>query len=329
MFDVYLNIKILFINKSYIMKRTSLLWLLTASISLNLCLGCKSETKELATFEAPENNLKLTNYPQTILPKDTTQLWVGEGSMDRDTVFIAADGGPINHLGYMSNGKTQWTYVPGFKNYIFANVHQASTYNPEIFNWKNEFTLKDGIREVDNSSEILYRTIKYFKDRKKYVIVVGNSYSAFVIPHYLATRPSLADTYLITGGRLTADSLQTYFQLKGFNSGFEEDGKTLIIPDTLAEPNPYRSEKYYQIRQAKEMLKAGLSIHDFTEELVDVDLSNFHFFYGLKDENVGVPTQKELDFLSSKKAKIYAIDTDHYNIWKRVIDFLRAGTLKL
>lgn len=308
---------------------TSSLFAITASLFFVFVFGCNNDTQDLAISDTTSNFDESTNYKPTILPVDTTKLWVGEGPMTRDTVLIAADGGPKNQLDYASNGKTQWTYLPGFKNYIFANVHQSSTFNPDIFDWNYEFTLEDGKREVDNSSEMLYRTIKYFKDRNKYVIVIGHSYSAFVIPHYLATRPSLADTYLVTGGRLIADSLQTFYQLKGFNSGFAEDGKTLEIPDTLAERNPFRSNRYYKIRQAKEMLKGGLSIHDFTRELQDVDLTNLHFFYGLKDQNVGLPYDKELEFLKSKGAKVYGVDTDHYNVWKRVIDSLRASTLKL
>lgn len=288
--------------------------------------SCNTTKKDISENLKGQTNY---NYSPTVFLKDTTTLWIGEGSIESDTVLIAADGGPKNQLDYAYNGKTQWTYLPGFKNYYFANVHQSSTYNQDIFNWKNDFTLEDGIREVDNSSEMLYRTIKYFKDRNKYVIVVGHSYSAFVIPHYLATRPSLADTYLITGGRLIADSLQTFYQLKGFNSGFEEDGKTLRIPDTMAKRNPNRSDRYYKIRQAKEMLKGGLSIHDFTKGLDTVDLTNLFFFYGLKDQNVGVPYDKELKFLQEKGAKVYGVDTDHYNIWKRVIDSARARTIKL
>ncbi|MEL6811367.1 MAG: hypothetical protein AAFP76_08545 [Bacteroidota bacterium] len=310
------------------MKRISALLLFGMFSILLITMGaCESHTKEIATLYPEDPEIENHNYSPTTFPQDTTQLWIGEGAMDRDTVFIAADGGPKNQLDYDFNGKTQWTYVPGFKNYIFVNVHQSSTYNPEIFNWTKEFTLEDGIREVDNSSEMLYRAIKYFKDRNKYVIVVGHSYGAFVIPHYLATRPSLADTYLVTGGRLIADSLQTFYQLKGFNSGFEEDGKTLRVPDTLAERNPYRSERYYQIRQAKEMLKGGLSIRNFVEELDTVDLRNFHFFYGLKDQNVGVPYPAEIEFLKAKGAKVFGVDSNHYNIYREVINMLEDGTI--
>jgi len=139
----------------------------------------------------------------------------------------------------------------------------------------------------------------------------------------------LADTYLITGGRLNADSLQTIYQINGYNSSFEKDGKTLILPDTTLPRKEYRTERYFKIRQVKEMLKAGIGNFTFTEELVDKDISNVIFFYGKQDENVGALSNEEINFLEIKDAKVYGVDTDHYNIWKRAIDSLRTGTIKL
>jgi len=269
-----------------------------------------------------------TKYKPTILPKDTTKLWVRDSSIEKDTVLIVGEGGPKHSLDFASNGRVYWEYLNNFNNYQTVVIHQSSTYNTSIFNAQN-FTLKDGYKEAGISSEILYRAIKYFKDRNKYVIVTGHSYSAFIIPHYIATRPSLADTYLITGGRLNADSIQTAYQIKGYNSGFKEDGETLIVPDTTLPRKKYRTERFFKIRQVKEMLKAGIGNYKFTDELKDKDISNLIFFYGKKDENVGALSQLEIDFLVSKKAKVFGVDTDHYNIWKRAIDSLREGTVKL
>ncbi|NER18737.1 alpha/beta hydrolase [Spongiivirga citrea] len=292
-----------------------------------LILSCRNET-------APLNQQKETapvpdsNYAPTIFTKDTTKLWMAEGNIENDTVLIMGDGGPTNQLGYDYNGKTSWSYLNNFKNYYFVSLHQSTTYNPEIFNWKISFDLDDGIKEIDNSSEMMYQTIKYFKDRGKYVVVVGHSYSAFIIPHYLATRPSLADKYFMLNGRLNADSLQTFYQLKGFNSKFTSDGKTLIEPDTTRGKNPFRTKRYFKIRKASEMLKAGLGIRKFTEELIDKDISNLVVCYGTKDQNVGALDNEEIEFLKSKNAKIIAIDAGHYGVTRPIIDSLQAGTLK-
>ena len=164
-------------------------------------------------------------YQATIFPKDTSRLWIGDGNINLDTVLIVGEGGPKRYLDFESNGRVYWEYLSNQDHYYLAVVHQSSTYNSTIFS-ATDFTLEDALNEVDNTSEILFIAIKYFKDRGKYVVVIGHSYSAFVIPHYLSTRPSLADKYLITGGRFDANLEQTAYQLKGLNSGFEEDGTT-------------------------------------------------------------------------------------------------------
>jgi len=281
---------------------------------------------------SPENTVPQpivdTNYTPTVMPQDTTKLWLSEGNIENDTVLIMGDGGPQNQLNFEYSGKVDWSYLNTFKNYYFVSLHQSSTYNPDIFNWKESFTLEDGIKEIDNSSEMMYRAIKYFKDRNKYVVVAGHSYSAFIIPHYLATHPSLADRYFMIAGRLDADSLQTFYQLKGFNSKFEEDGKTLVEPDTTRGKNPYRTERYFKIRKASEMLKSGLGIRKFTEELADKNLENLVVCYGKKDRNVGALSDSEIEFLLSKNAKVYGFDTGHHGITRHIIDSLDLGRMK-
>jgi hypothetical protein len=296
--------------------------ILTISILLSLVASCSIDKKEIKPTK--EN----ANYAPTILPKDTTKLWMSEGSIKSDTILILGDGGPKNQLDYEFNGKISMRYLPNFKNYFVVNLHQSSTYNKEIFNWKEGFTLEMAKKEVENSSEMLYRTIKYFKDRNKYVVVIGHSYSAFIIPNYLATKPSLADTYITTGGRVKADSLQTVYQLKNINTMFQEDGTKIMIPDENRPPNPYLTKRYYQVRQAKNLLKAAIGQIDYTKELKDKKLSNWYFIYGNKDRNVGVPKTEELEFLKSKKVKVFEIDSDHYNIYRGFVDYVKDGTIK-
>ena len=292
-----------------------------------LVTSCNNVQKPQLNIEETTSTKK--TYEPTVFPQDTTRLWLGEGSIASDTVLILGDGGPKNQLDYEFDGKIGMSYLPSFKNYYVVNLHQASTYNKEIFNWKNEFTLEMATEEVDNSSEMMFRAINYFKDRNKYIVVVGHSYSAFIIPNYIATRPSLANKYIITGGRLKADSLQTVYQLKNINTMFKEDGKSIIIPDENRPPNPNRTRRYFKLRQAKNYLKAAIGQIDYTKALENKDISNWVFVYGSKDRNVGVPTKYELDFLKSKKAQIFGVDSDHYSLWKHVIDSVKAKRIKL
>lgn len=296
---------------------------LFATFLLFICTACQvTENKtELVPFERG-------TYSKTVFPQDTTALWIGDGDLSKDTVLIVGEGGPKNGLDFASNGRVYWEYLPNQSDYYLAVVHQASSYNQSIFDGKN-FSLEDAQYEVDNTSEMLYRAIKYFKDRNKYVVVFGHSYSAFVIPHFLSTRPSIADKYFITGGRLDADSTQTAYQLAGINTGFEEDGKTLIRPDENAKPNSNRRGRYFMVRQNKEKLKYAIGKTRYTTALQDKDLSNLVFYYGQKDENVGALSASEVQFLITKNAKVFGVETDHYNIWKRVIDAFREGTMDL
>ncbi|MFK7811112.1 MAG: hypothetical protein AB8B59_01380 [Maribacter sp.] len=298
-------------------------------ISLILLIAISCNTKEQTIEKKPKPLYTKGNYDPTILPNDTTNLWMSEGAIESDTVLILGDGGPKNQLDYEFDGKIGMSYLPNFKSYYIVNLHQASTYNKEIFNWQNEFTLEMAKKEVDNSSEIMSRAINYFKDRDKYIIVVGHSYSAFIIPNYISTRSSFADKYIITGGRLRADSLQTVYQLKNINTIFQEDGLAINKPDENRSQNPNRTRRYFKLRQAKNYLKAAIGQIDYTKTLENKDISNWTFIYGKKDRNVGVPTKYELDFLKSKKVQILGVDSDHYNIWKHVIDSVKAKTIKL
>ncbi|RZN81417.1 MAG: hypothetical protein EVB11_10255 [Winogradskyella sp.] len=294
-------------------------------IILSVIISCGKKNPKNSTNS---ETVLYRDYIPTSLPKDTTKLWIEDSNIEKDTVLIVGEGGPKGSLDFQSNGRIYWEYLNNYNNYKTLVIHQSSTYNPTIFNAK-KFTLADGYKEADISAEILYRAIKYYKNRNKYVIVAGHSYSAFIIPYYIASRPSLADKYLITGGRLNADSIQTYYQLKGYNSGFKDDGKTLIIPDTTLPRKQYRTERYFKIRNVKEMLKAGIGNYKFTDKLKDKDLSNIIFFYGKYDENVGALSKLEIDFLESKNVKVFGVETNHYRIWQRVIDSARAGKIKL
>lgn len=296
---------------------------LVITLLLLICTAC--QVTENKTEVAP---VERGSYSRTVFPQDTTELWIGDGDLSKDTVLIVGEGGPKNNLDFASNGRVYWEYLPNQSDYYIAVVHQSSSYNSSIFD-SEDFTMEDAYHEVDNTSEMLHRAIKYFKDRNKYVVVFGHSYSAFVIPHFLSTRPSIADKYFITGGRLDADSTQTAYQLKGINTDFEEDGRTLILPDENAKPNSNRRGRYWRIRQNKEKLKYAIGKTRYTTALQDKDLSNLVFYYGQKDENVGALSETEVQFLITKNAQVFGVETNHYNIWKRVIDAFRDGTMDL
>ncbi|MEO1436608.1 MAG: hypothetical protein AAFV80_13805 [Bacteroidota bacterium] len=267
-------------------------------------------------------------YAPTRLPADTTLLFIGDGNLDLDTVFVIGEGGPKSRLSFESSGRVYWEYLQRQSNFYFAVIHQSSTLNQKIFTAPN-FGEKEALHEAQIAAEILHRTIQYFKTRGKYVVVTGHSYSAFLIPNYLADYGNGADRYLLTGGRLDADSMQTALQFRGINSGFDENGETLILPDLNAKPNRYRRARYHQIRRNKEWIKYATGYRRFTQVLKDMDLSNLHFYYGLQDENVGRLRPYEIQFLETHGATVKAVESDHYDIWQAVVNDLDQGILTL
>ena len=269
------------------------------------------------------------NYQPTVLAKDTTQLWIGEGDINSDTVLIIAEGGPHNQLYFDFSGRTVWSDLPNFFNYYRAHVHQANTLNPTIYHWKHAFTQEMAELEVNNEVEILARTIKYFKDRNKKVIVAGTSWGAMMIPYYLTKYGNHADRYIISAGRLDPAPLQVKYHLKGYNSKYLNDGKTLVFSDTTRTRNPKRGEYYHKISRVKQFMKGVLGKHRFTEELATTDLSNVIFAYATNDPQIGALTEAEMEFLKSKNVPVYASDRGHAGPDRLIIELVVNGTIEL
>jgi len=303
-------------------------------IFLSLLLGisfaffsCKTEEKS-EVLNSKESAL-IENYKPIIFPKDSTQLWLSEGNIKSDTVFIVAEGGPHNQLDFEWGGQTVWSRLPDFFQYYRIHILQSTMLNKDIYHWKNEFTEEMARKELDNSTEILARAIDYWKAREKTVIVAGTSFGAFLIPHYIATRGNKADKYIMSAGRLNAHPDQFKYHLLGYNSRFEEDGKTLMIPDTTRGPNPFRGEYYFKLSKVKQLIKGVLGEYRFTEELKDTDLSNLIVGYATNDVQVGALNEKELEFLKSKNAQVYATDDGHAGVDRKLISLIAEGTIKL
>lgn len=300
------------------------LFVLVGVILLSSC-NSKQKTEAVQSF-SDETNL---NYQPTIFPKDTTELWISEGDIKRDTVFIVAEGGPHNQLDFEWGGKTVWSRLPDFFNYYRVHIFQSTMLNKDIYHWRQEFTKEMAQKELDNSTEILSRAIYFWKSRGKTVIVAGTSFSAFLIPHYIATRGNKADKYIMSAGRFDAHPDQFKYHLLGYNSRFQEDGETLMIPDTTRGPNPYRGEYYFKLSKVKQLIKGVLGEYRFTEALKDEDLSNLIVGYATNDVQVGALSEEELAFLKSKNVQVFSSEEGHAGVDRTLIDLVSDGTIKL
>lgn len=268
------------------------------------------------------------SYSKTILPADTTQLWVTDGDATKEKVLILLQGGPKGSLNFVERGSTSsWRYLPNYENYFRVHLHQSSTYNPTMFEYEDAFSLEMAKAEVDNSSEMLLRAIQYFKARGKVVYVLGHSFGAFIIPHYLSTRPSLADKYIIISGRIDDDPIGIETHRQGFNGVYMDDGVRMVADDEEYLSDYSEAErKYYNVKQ---LLKWAIGVPKYSETLKAVDLSNVSYIYYPKDCRVGKLTSEEIAFLKSKKANVFSSNFEHGHTIFELVFLMRTGEIKL
>jgi len=292
-----------------------------------LALGIVTVIISCKPIQPTYNGNSNFSYHETIMPKDTTKLWIAEGDSTKQIVTIFLQGGPKDELDFKTRGKSSWRYLPDYKEYYSIHLHQANTLNSAMFTYDCDFSMKMAKAEVDNTSEILYRAIKYFKDQGKTVWVMGHSYGAFIIPHYLATRPSLADKYVIISGRIDDPKEVVKAHKKGFN-GTYKNGKNFISDQYTEDFNDYNmwAIKYYT---GKQRLKAAIGDISYSKALKDVDLSNTIYIYTPTDQRVGGLTIKEIEFLKSKKVQVFSSKWEHGYTIRELVDLVKAGKITL
>ncbi|CAM1353370.1 hypothetical protein [Tenacibaculum insulae] len=267
------------------------------------------------------------SYPETIIPKDITKLWVAEGDSTKQIVIIFLQGGPKDELDFEKNKKSHWRHLPNYKNYYSIHLHQANTFNPKMFTYDCNFTMKMARKEVNNTSEMLSKAIKHFKEKGKTVWVMGHSYGAYIIPHYLASNTSLADKYVIISGRINDPKNVIKAHKKGFN-GIYDDGITFVSDEKDNDFKDYNiwAIKYYT---AKQRLKAAIGEISYIKALKSIDLSNVTYIYSPKDKRVGGLTKQEIQFLQIKNAKVFKTHHEHGYTIRGLLDEIKKGNIKL
>lgn len=295
---------------------------LKLSAIMLLILSCNSKKNVLNI----NRHIDFT-YPKTEIPEDVTKLWVADGDSTKQIVTIFLQGGPNDVLKFEKARKSGWRYLPDYNDYYRIHLHQAQTLNPSIFTSEGDLTMDMARVEVDNTSEILYRAIKHYKDQGKTVYVIGHSYGAFIIPHYLASRPSLADKYIIMSGRIDDPKESVEAHSKGYNGTFV-DGKTFISEEGTKDFSDYNkwAKLYYR---GKQLIKGAIGEVSYIKALKNVDLSNVTYIYTPTDARVGGLTKKEIDFLESKNTKVFSSTREHGYTWKDFVDLVKAGKIVL
>jgi|GEM_PF-3006229 len=279
-----------------------------STVFLVALIGCTQLSDEQKGNDLSENSE--ASYPATVFPGDTTALWLAEGPLTADTVLIIGEGGPHNALDFEWGGETVWSGLPDYKSYYRAHILQSTMLNKHIYENTKGFSEEDGELEADNSTEILNRAVRYFKERGKVVLVVGSSLSAWVILDHVSKANLMADSYVISSGRLKANETMVQYHALGHNVIFEEDATTIRIPDTTYR-NPIKTERYFRLRQVKNRIKAAFGRRNYMELLADKDLSNVTYVYAENDRRVGSLTQAEVGFLLSRNAEVVNTQARH------------------
>ncbi|WP_234859102.1 hypothetical protein [Aquimarina aquimarini] len=234
------------------------------------------------------------------IPKEIKSLISFSGDKDASTVLINTQGGPSTILDTINLDQALQDFDTS--NILVVNVHQAQTLNPNLFEG-NDITFDQAINFDIESTEILYRVIKYFKDDSRIVYVLGVSFGAFMVQELIAKKGiNVADKYLIMVGRLDIDDI-IWQGLSEGRFGYFENGINPILEDEIETDITERNMA---------RLAAGLGMNRYTHLLNTFeDLSKITYVYGKKDQAVGRLTDAEVNFLHSKNANIISGNGDH------------------
>ncbi len=232
-----------------------------------------------------------------------------KGDKKAPTVLINVQGGPAPEL---DEGTVDWL-IETFNTtgILTVTVHQAQTKNADLL-FGDEMTLNDAVNFNDESVEILYKTIKYFKDEGRKVYVVGASFGAFITQELIAKKGiDVADKFLIISGRLDINDVFWQGLADGRNAEFE-NGVTPVVA-----PEPF--DNAFNRNEAR--LFAGIVKNRYTQEFNTIEsLSNLTYIYGKTDEAVGSLTDAEVAFLQSKNTKILSGNGGHDEPFERFIE---------
>lgn len=234
-----------------------------------------------------------SNYQPTPLSEQVTDLFIVEGNLKSDTVWIYEQGGPSETL-----DEKNLENFPNHENYMKVYVHQVLTYNNKLYD--KDLSVAQAEKETDVNTDILHRVIKHFKDLGKRVIVVGHSYGAFVITRYLAQKGSqLADKYIIMAGRIDSPK-NLYEGLLNKQYFYLPDYITAVLHPTLQPQTKKDKTELFMI--------GVIGKPRYSKLLAEVNLNKVTYVFANDDSAVGRMSAMEKSFLSSKGAKLIEID---------------------
>ncbi len=291
-------------NKSKFIFQNHIVVLL--AVLLALC-GCKNRSAKIQLINPIENN-------------ELQKLWLADGDAQSDTVVIFCQGGPSNSLDFTPGERTNWRYLPGYEGYYKIFLHQYSTLYPDIFNYNN-FTKNEAQKVTEYSVNMIAKTVETFKNKNKKVLLIGHSYGAFLVNHYLSIGENQADKVAVLSSRIDVPKEVYESHLNGVN-GFFENGIT-FIKDSVnrIEKYPVSKRKSYRVKQ---ILKGSLGSIQHSSLMANKNLENVYYFNANMDDRVGEMSVEEVEFLTSKGAKVFQTRYNHSDTFYGLVEAIEA-----
>jgi hypothetical protein len=268
--------------------------------------------KVMVVKKMGEESLIRTEIIYDKIPENFKNMGHSFGNPKSNTIVINLQGGPETDL-FTKEIMFRFTKATSvnIEKIFVINIHQFQTLHPDKFVGE-EISFKQAKKYNDKTVKILVDLVKYFKSQNKKVILVGTSYGALIIQDFLSQYGNIADKYLISVGRLDTPKKMWKTLSKGRCAKYKNDvdgSQHIATSDYLEIVNENWEVNHFGANMGK--LIAGFEYKRYTKLLKNVNLSNVVYIYGTKDEAAGRLTQKEIDFLKSKKAHVISSKDGH------------------
>ncbi len=251
-------------------------------------------------------------YKATDLSADTTSLYRIEGDAKLDTVFIYVQGGPMLNLGTGNSDPLQ--KLPNHHRYLKVYTYQTQMLNPALAVTSPPMNNDQAMHEMKQNSEILHRTIRYYKNRGKAVYVIGHSFGLSISMDYLSRYGNEADHLFMMGGHFNAD-LRNFDRKPGMFVRWK-DGEVPYLRNFYGgiDENFPMKKDLDNVFENIDALVHYPRLRRFTEELKFTDLSRVSYVHARFEEASGQSSEEELAFAEEKGMSVLESFGDHHSM---------------
>lgn len=204
-----------------------------------------------------------------------------------DTVLLALHGGPTP--GLLEN---TFSYLRSIPTFSVVDVKKQEMLRP-VWN-DSTLTIAEAIAINDTTAALIEKAIQYYKNDNKVVVLVGQSWGAFILGEYMDDYGvDQVHKIIPMEGRISIQQEYVDYLYDGYIPKFDSDGSTIILS------TPQNAYPHGIIT-----LVTALFENRWIDSLANLDLSNLMYSYAEFDLNSGALTDAEIDFLNQSGAQI-------------------------